>query len=173
MKNYINSGSMVYDTKKKVWKGKAYDNRVLDAEGKHKKDAAGNYMYNLKGQCKYWVQNDVVKKAAAVSIPQNATSTNAYEWKDSDVVTKVVQYKKSGYFQTAMKSNKVFAGDIIQISGKDFAGQHTMIVGQIEPDGIWVFDSNWSVGGDRTPRYHKISYSTFNKGTAFTIYRIK
>ena len=48
---------------------------------------------------------------------------------------------------------------------------HTMIVGSIQADGIWVFDSNWVEL--ETPGYHFLSYQSLNEMvTKYTVYRV-
>ncbi len=130
------------------------------------------------GECKYWVQKLVIEPALGILIPNNNVPKNAdgtsdytkqYMWENLKNVQQVVPTNFDLDFQSAFQNYSIEAGDIIQVSGDNWHGQHTMIIGKIENDGIWVFDSNYQ---EKTPMYHRISFSKLDENTGFTIYRV-
>jgi hypothetical protein len=61
-------------------------------------------------------------------------------------------------------------GDIIQMTGT--FDLHTMMIGAIQENGIWVADSNWSPSQDGAVRYRFVDYSKLNSTVnKFSLYR--
>lgn len=139
---------------------------------------------NPVDNCKIWLQQHVVKQATADSPDFNSavilptTDQSApYKWNndhDAKNVSQIAQHDGSTEtsLKNALESNNVMPGDIIQMKGEFVTtNQHTAIIGMIEEDGLWVFDSNWEKSD--TPAYHYFGYDKLNKPlTSFTIYRI-
>lgn len=160
---YLNASStethkMIYDADLNEWVGAAYE--------------AGEGISNFGGECKYWIDNDVVQEAMpGVDLPTNS-GENSYQW---EIATAIKE--KASSLQGSLKNVieninfAIEAGDLIQMSISDKSkSQHTVIIGKVESDGVWVFDSNYQV--DHAPRYHKILFGSLNKYDLFTIYKI-
>ncbi|NLG07046.1 hypothetical protein GX553_01160, partial [Candidatus Peribacteria bacterium] len=93
-------------------------------------------------------------------------------WNNSNAVISLTNEGSPAFeFESILKSSNIKAGDCIQINGGAFGSRHTMIIGKIAEDGVWVFDSN--AAALKTPAYRKILYTTFNSAEKFTIYRIR
>ncbi|MDD5469953.1 MAG: hypothetical protein PHO92_04125, partial [Candidatus Peribacteraceae bacterium] len=160
VEQYLASGEMQFDVAKMEWRGEAYIN-----------DPTTN-TDDLIGQCKYWAQINVVQEATHVLLPSNDPYAT-YKWLTNgpaaNNVIIVGQSNISAEFESTVTGNRILAGDIIQYGIGGYG--HTVIVGKIVEDGIWVFDSNYQK--DITPRYHKISFASFAQSQGFTIYRVQ
>lgn len=124
------------------------------------------------GECKYWVQMDVVKNALGITLPNNAIKENASSWTTSNVVQKVAT-EADGDFRQVIKNAAagIQAGDLIQMASSNGNKiNHTMIIGKIEEDGFWVFDSNYVY--PHTPAYRKVFFTQLSDYDQFSIYRL-
>jgi hypothetical protein len=112
----------------------------------------------------------VVLPALNVNIPRNDTTNEDneldYKWDSDSSVQVVAQETASGKLADAMQA--AVAGDIVQYATSSI--QHTIIVGAVTENGIWVFDSNYNE--DLTPQYHFISNESLGRIEKFTHYRI-
>ncbi len=161
---YLRPGSteshkMSFDVNTMKWLGEAYVQVDPD---------------DLTGECKYWVQQDVIKSVFNITIPPNDTSNDDqesdYKWDESQKVIVIAQSLELGQLDEAISNpSAVRAGDIIQYTG-GVNGQHTVIIGSVTEQGIWVFDSN--AVSNLSPAYHFISYGTLSSVDRFTIYRL-
>jgi len=156
VENYLSNGAMTFDSEKMEWRGEAYiDDPDTDAD-------------DLIGECKYWAQMDVIKAATGRVLPPNSSN---YEWnldiRGETVTPLVTSNSSSDNLEEAIKLHAT-AGDVLQCDMGIYG--HTMIIGKVDNDGVWVFDSNASE--DKTPRYHKVSFSVLNPSSDFTIYRV-
>ena len=160
VENYLQNGAMSFDTEKMEWRGEAY----VDDPSTDKDD--------LVGECKYWVQMDVILKATDRQLPNNDPQC-LYAWRtdvpEANNVEVLGQSTGSG-IEGFLQSGSVRTGDIIQYHPGGAHG-HTVIIGKVDEDGVWVFDSN--MGNDLTPRYHKISYANLNSNHGFTVYHVR
>ena len=123
------------------------------------------------GQCKEWVY-DLIPLATGVAIPINHPEDWA-KWEDSNDARVTTVVKTEGITPQEQLGN-LLAGDTIQMNWNNTT-PHTMIVGNVESNGIWVFDANWAISSpsDETARYHFISFDSLNSNMVdFTIYRI-
>lgn len=150
---------MSYKTDQNLWIGSAYDQLTN----------------GFAGECKYWVDNSVVQPAlGGVDLASNIGENNSYQWEPSTTVVDIASHLQ-GNIQNVVQdaATSIQAGDIIQMAKSDGSSpNHTVIVGKIDQDGIWIFDSNGR-NNDATPRYRKLYYSSLNTYDLFTIYRIQ
>ncbi len=135
------------------------------------------------GECKIWVQKTAVPSAfvgtTAPVIPSNSPDIKA-EWKESDdiIVAGKFAQRDMRSLEAVQKffQNTAIAGDMIQMEVQTGTKTipHTLIIDSVTKEGIWVFDSNWSMDFDHTVRYHFMAYDSLtNKINETTIYRIK
>ena len=158
--NYLSSGELQFDPATNEWIGTRYDNSQNENAG----------------ECKWWV-NEVVKEATEgnINLPTlKASETgSSFAWNDSGDLELISQNQSTGtlddIFLQPMLGEELYAGDLVQYTKGNW--QHTIIIGSINPTGVWVFDSNY--GLDDTPRYHFMSYDQIEKIEKFSIYRIK
>jgi hypothetical protein len=160
--NYIrNNESLTNQNGQLKWMGQAIQDDPNDD-----RDNGGNW-----GECKYWLQTNVLKDGLGITILKN--KTNNFAWDSSDSIeNRTVEGEVGTNFESIVKNPEIIhSGDMIQVFGGSFVKQHTMVIGRVENDGIWVFDSNYVA---KTPQYHKINFSSFNSAlTQFTIYRLR
>ncbi|MFA5273419.1 MAG: LamG-like jellyroll fold domain-containing protein [Candidatus Peribacter sp.] len=163
--DYLNSGQLRYDTEGYVGpKGFELESTILHGGG----------------QCKEWVYN-LIENATGVTVPLNDEADYAKWEEKTDARIKMVEKPTSNKLSDQVQSLR--SGDIIQMNWKNVT-PHTMVVGKIEEDGIWVFDSNWGdqaefdengnkILDDETLRYRFVSFDSFEQGAQdFTTYRI-
>ena len=169
IENYLQNGEMQFDPVRMRWVGEEIQNNP---------DTTQDDIYF--GECKYWAQMNIILKATGSVIPSNKNvpigdnpnNTVSYSWKDSDAVIRLTEEGNlASDFEDVIQSSDIRSGDCIQISGGAFYSRHTMIIGEIDEEGIWVFDSN--AAETKTPAYRRILYTTFHSADKFTIYRIK
>jgi len=157
---YLRSGEMSFNAQKMEWIGTAYF------------DDPNNTDDDLVGECKYWIQINVVQQATQKLIPNNDPNSH-YMWRTDDPdrsanVSIIAQSDDSSNFKNTVTNGNIHFGDIIQYDAGGYG--HTVIIGKVDEDGMWVFDSNYL--NDSTPRYHKISFASFNQIHGFTIYHV-
>ena len=143
-------------------------------------------------QCKEWLQQVVIENSTGITVANNADDLTTAEWKSDDgkdyTIGKMIDAET---FQAMLTRVNTKAGDVIQWYGAFGKGgsmvPHTMIIGKITSDGIWVFDTNMGnlsedlydndgnpyVQEDNTVRYHLIEWSSLNdKVMAGTVHRV-
>lgn len=174
--NYLDpsSNKMRFDPNKMEWIGSRYDNTFYDENG-------NLVQSKFIGECKWWVDVIIEKEVefkddSSYIIPplkpnldEDGTNFGSYEWEIGTGVTQEHQNLESGNLDEDIQSGQILAGDFIQYATSEF--QHTVIVGAITPEGVWVFDSNYLK--DDTPRYHLLSNSHLHSARKFTVYRLK
>lgn len=195
MNNYVSNQSseahrftsIVMKDGKPMLVGSAYDNIVRDEAGEIEYNQDGTPKTNLNGQCKYWIQQ-MISNELQINLPSNITENKldsngqvvmreneagnseaiqtSFRWQESNAVRPIAQSIYGGNLSQDIKSS-AHTGDIIQYSGSI---QHTVIVGKITENGIWVFDSNYRE--DVTPAYHFISDASLSNVGSYTIYRL-
>jgi hypothetical protein len=128
----------------------------------------------LRGQCKYFADNDVVQVASGglVDLPPNNTNQGQFgylaEWVNDywdanlQIVSKNQSFASFSFIQP---------GQIIQMRWGN-NNPHTAIVDWVSPNQIGVIDANWVA--PLTVGTHSISLSWWTSNVqAFTIYQIK
>lgn len=139
-----------------------------------------------EGQCKYWLQQLILKDPeVGINIGKNMENAQ-YQWvSNTDVIAIATGHTESdeGTLGTVLselaESKQLLTGDMVQYTLDNY--QHTFLIGSVTAEGIWVFDSNFGEGrtlpngtetDDLTPRYHFFSWNKLNQTLNFTLYRI-
>ncbi|MEK6704560.1 MAG: hypothetical protein AABZ06_02120, partial [Bdellovibrionota bacterium] len=125
------------------------------------------------GQCKLWLQQRVVNNALSFSLPPNSTSENAYSWDESVHIQQQASWNNGSIHEAIINPElDIEAGDMIQMANSDGSlVQHSLVIGRIEADGIWIIDSNYVEA--KTPGYHKLSFDTLDQYDRYSIYRAR
>jgi hypothetical protein len=146
------------------------------------------------GQCKYWMEQTILGATDVnISIGGNPFSSDKitnrealnYYWNSTADVSTLLQGGTNadhGTLGTRLKEQylqgKLLTGDLIQYTMPTYA--HTLMIGAVTEQGIWVLDSNYGDKilinnewkPDNTPRYHFRTWENLNKTDKFTLYRI-
>jgi hypothetical protein len=170
LENFVHTASseehrMVWNEDEQAWIGAAYD-------------ASEN---ELNGECKYWVDDVVTKRAfdGGIDLPSlmhspEEDSDYAYQWQESQSVVSIASNDSinTNTIQNLADENMLHTGDFVQLADEDaFNGQHTFIVGAITNVGIWIFDANRMA--TKAPAYSFVSYDVLNQIDKFTVYRMR
>jgi len=144
------------------------------------------------GQCKSWVQGTILESILGEKVARNDLE-NPGHWLE-DTTGKVTEIARSDTGGLGSAIQSAMSGDIVQMQYNETI--HTMIIGKITEDGVWVFDSNWAnskfltdnngdfildIDGnkillppDETVRYHLFSFDDLNKFvSSFSIYHLR
>lgn len=100
-------------------------------------------------QCKPWLDDVFVKNATGIDLPLNDPN-DLSKWVEDTTghIQKVVTSDTGTNFQTAVQNNDVKSGDIVQMRGSFAPSGHTALIGKIQSDGVWLFDTNFGTQSD-------------------------
>lgn len=116
------------------------------------------------GQCKMWVQQDVVPNASGLTGLIPTTSANVCYWNYGSYVV-----GRSGYMEGAVP------GEIVQMKlGSEYgSGPHTFVVIAVGWDGFTVKESNWCLNDCELIGTRYIDFDDFyDQVDCYTIYYV-
>lgn len=88
-------------------------------------------------QCKEWLQQVVIKAATGITVSQNAAASTG-AWVSDEY--EIGRMQDGENFQAMLERSGAQAGDVVQM----YTGyEHTMVIGDITDEGVWVFDTNY------------------------------
>jgi hypothetical protein len=114
-------------------------------------------------ECKEWLQMNIILNSTGVLVPNNATKESG-KWLSDEYA--VAQLLAEENFENFLDRSDAKSGDVIQmyINDGDRHFPHTMVIGNITSDGIWVFDTNyaessWSLVSNVPPNWNISGYT--------------